>query len=206
MSRTLLAIVTFILTTACAASPPAKTILILGDSLSAGFGIARQQSWPVLLEQRLHTQAYPYRVANVSISGETTRGGLSRLAPALEQHRPAIIIVALGANDGLRGLPLEQLRDNLNAIIQLSKASRARILLLGMQLPPNYGIDYTRKFQQIYAELARRHKVPLEPFLLAGLADNRDAFQSDGLHPTAQAQPVILDNVWRGLRPLLRKH
>ncbi|MCX7175220.1 MAG: arylesterase [Proteobacteria bacterium] len=196
----------FFLSIACAASPQAKSILILGDSLSAGFGIAQQQSWPALLEQRLKTQGYPYRVANISISGETTSGGLSRLAPALRQHRPEIVVVALGANDGLRGLPLEQMRDNLNAIVQLGKASHARVLLLGMQLPPNYGIDYTRNFRQTYTDLARQHKVALEPFLFEGFADQRDAFQNDGLHPTAASQALMLDNVWHGLQPLLRKH
>jgi len=193
-------------TTACAAGPQGKTILILGDSLSAGFGIAQQQSWPTLLDQRLRSQGYPYRVANVSISGETTRGGLSRLPAALKQQQPEVVVVALGANDGLRGLPLDQMRDNLNAIIRLSKDSQARVLLLGMQLPPNYGIDYTRKFRQIYADLARQHKVALQPFFFAGFADSRDSFQSDGLHPTAAAQPAVLDNVWHGLQPLLRKH
>jgi len=206
MSRTLLAIVIFMVTTACAAGPQGKTILILGDSLSAGFGIAQQQSWPTLLDQRLRSQGYPYRVANVSISGETTRGGLSRLPAALKQQQPEVVVVALGANDGLRGLPLDQMRDNLNAIIRLSKDSQARVLLLGMQLPPNYGIDYTRKFRQIYADLARQHKVALQPFFFAGFADSRDSFQSDGLHPTAAAQPAVLDNVWHGLQPLLRKH
>lgn len=190
---------------AAAAPSKSQSILILGDSLSAGFGIAQQQSWPALLDQRLQAEGYPYRVANISISGETTRGGLSRLAAALKQHQPEVVIVALGANDGLRGLPLEQMRDNLEAIIQLGKDSHARVLLLGMQLPPNYGIDYTRKFRQIYPDLARRHKVALEPFLFAGFADRREAFQNDGLHPTAASQALMLDNVWHGLRPLLRK-
>jgi len=194
------------LATACPASPPAKNILILGDSLSAGFGIAQQQSWPALLDQRLKTDGYPYRVANVSISGETTRGGLSRLPAALGQQHPEVVIVALGANDGLRGLPLEQMRENLAAIIRLSKDSGARVLLLGMQLPPNYGIDYTRKFSQTYADLARQNKVALRAFFFAGFADRRDAFQSDGLHPTAEAQPDVLDNVWQALQPLLKKH
>jgi len=196
----------FFVTTACTAGPQAKTILILGDSLSAGFGIAQQQSWPSLLEQRLKTEGYPYRVANVSISGETTRGGLSRLPAALRQQQPEVVVVALGANDGLRGLPLEQLRDNLNTIIQLSKDNHARVLLLSMQLPPNYGSDYTRRFKQIYADLARQHQVALQPFFFSGFADSREAFQNDGLHPTAAAQPVVLDNVWHGLQPLLRKH
>jgi len=194
-----------ILGTACAASPQTKSILVLGDSLSAGFGIGRQQSWPVLLEQRLNADVYPYRVANVSISGETTRGGRSRLPAALKQHQPEIVIIALGANDGLRGLPLDQMRDNLNAIIRLSKQSQVRVLLLGMQLPPNYGSDYTRNFRQLYADLAHQHKVAWEPFLLAGFADQREAFQSDGVHPTAASQALILDTVWHGLQPLLKK-
>lgn len=202
MLRTLFAFVVFV---SCAASQAAPVILVLGDSISAGFGIAQEQSWPTLLGQRLQAEAYPYAVANISISGETTRGGLSRLGPALKQHRPEIVIIALGANDGLRGLPLEQMRDNLRAMIKLSQASRARVLLLGMRLPPNYGNDYTRKFQQVYGDLARQHKTALLPFLFAGFAERSDAFQNDGLHPTAATQALLLDNVWRGLQPLLRK-
>lgn len=194
----------FIVSTACAAAS-ARTILVLGDSLSAGFGIAQQQSWPSLLERRLKEESYPYQVTNISISGETTRGGLSRLPNALSQHKPDIVVLALGANDGLRGLPLEQMNDNLEAMIRISKDVRARVLLLGMQLPPNYGEEYTRRFKQIYADLARRHKIALQPFLFDGFADQRDAFQNDGLHPTAKVQPIMLDNVWQGLRPLLKK-
>lgn len=203
MSRILFSLILFVACAAC--SQAAQTILIVGDSLSAGFGIAQEQSWPVLLAGRLTAERYPYAVVNISISGETTRGGLSRLDPALRQHRPEIVIIALGANDGLRGLPLEQLRGNLRAMIQRSQASHAQVLLIGMQLPPNYGIDYTRKFQQVFAELSRRHKTALVPFLFAGFAAQRDAFQNDGLHPTAAAQSKLLDNVWSGLQPLLRK-
>lgn len=208
MLRALFAFFFFVSTlwgTSCAASQAAPVILVLGDSISAGFGIAQEQSWPALLGQRLQAGSYPYAVANISISGETTRGGLSRLGPALKQHRPEIVIIALGANDGLRGLPLEQMRDNLRAMIKLSQAGRARVLLLGMRLPPNYGIEYTRKFQQIYSDIARQHKIALLPFLFDGFAERPDAFQYDGLHPTAATQALLLDNVWRRLQPLLRK-
>jgi len=190
---------------ACAGCQAGQTILIVGDSLSAGFGISQEQSWPALLGKRLAAQGFPQAVVNISISGETTSGGLTRLAPALRQHRPEIVIIALGANDGLRGQPLEPMRRNLSAMIKQSQASRARVLLLGIRLPPNYGMDYTRRFQQTYGQLARQHQTALEPFMFAGFADSRDAFQSDGLHPTAAVQPMLLDNVWRALLPLLRK-
>ena len=190
---------------ACASSQAAPTILIVGDSLSAGFGIPQQQSWPVLLAKRLVNEHRPQTVINISISGETSSGGLSRLGPALRQHQPEIVIIALGANDGLRGLSLEQMRDNLGAMIQQSQAAHAQVVLLGMQLPPNYGLEYTRQFQQVFVELARRHKTALLPFMFAGFAERRDAFQNDGLHPTAAVQPLLLNNVWRVLQPLLRK-
>ncbi|MBI3524438.1 MAG: arylesterase [Betaproteobacteria bacterium] len=202
MLRTLFAFIVFIASTTSQAAP---VILVLGDSLSAGYGIAQDQSWPVLLGQRLQAGKYPYTVTNISISGETTQGGLSRLGPALKQQRPAIVIIALGANDGLRGLPLEQMRNNLDAMIKLSQSSRAQVLLLGMRLPPNYGLDYTQKFQQVYADLARQHKTALLPFLFAGFAERPEAFQNDGLHPTAASQPLLLDNIWRALKPLLKK-
>ncbi|MBI5921773.1 MAG: arylesterase [Betaproteobacteria bacterium] len=195
----------FLLFAACTCSQAAPVILIVGDSLSAGFGISQEQSWPALLGKRLAREGFPYTVANISISGETTSGGLARLAPALKQHQPEIVIVALGANDGLRGLALEQMRGNLAMMIRQAQAAHAQTLLLGMRLPPNYGADYAQKFQEVYRELAQQYKSVLLPFMLEGFADQRAAFQNDGLHPTAAAQAMLLDNVWRPLRPMLRK-
>ncbi len=189
----------------CASSQAGQTILVFGDSLSAGFGIRQEQSWPALLAQRLSAAHYPYQLANASISGETSSGGLSRLGPALRQFQPAIVIIELGANDGLRGLSLEQMRANLSRMIQLCRQRHAQVLLVGIRLPPNYGMDYTEQFAATYAELKRQHRIALLPFLFEGFAGNRDAFQEDGLHPTAAMQPLMLDNVWRALLPLLRK-
>ncbi len=202
MSRIISAI--FILLFA-ATSWAAPKILIVGDSLSAAYGISKEQGWPALLSKRLQTEGYPHTVVNISISGETTRGGLSRLAPALREHRPAIVVIELGANDGLRGLPLQQMRDNLATMIRQSQAERARVLLIGMHLPPNYGAEYEEGFARIYVDLASKFKVPLLPFLFAGFAERRDAFQPDNLHPTAATQPLLLNNVWKELRPMLRK-
>lgn len=182
-----------------------SSILVVGDSLSAGFGIGREQSWPAHLDRRLQADGLPYQVVNISISGETTAGGLSRLPAALQQFRPAVVVIALGANDGLRGLPVPAMRNNLDAMIAASKRSGARVVLVGMRLPPNYGPDYTASFDASYAKLAGRRHVPLVPFLLAGFAERPDAFQADGLHPTAAYQPAILDNIWPALAPLLRK-
>ncbi len=180
-------------------------IMIFGDSLSAGFGIAQEQSWPALLARRLQEKSIPYHVANASISGETTRGGLSRLDEALARFKPAIVILALGANDGLRGLPLRDMQANLRAMIDKCRAQRARVLLVGMRLPPNYGPDYVAGFEKVYADLAKAHGLPLVPFMLAGFAEKRESFQADGLHPVAAAQPLVLDNIWPALGPLLRQ-
>ena len=182
-----------------------RTILVFGDSLSAGLGMAREKSWPALLEDRLAQRHYPYRVVNASISGETTSGGVARLPEALARFKPAIVILELGANDGLRGLALDEMRSNLATMIRQSRARRAKVLLIGIRLPPNYGGDYTRKFADSYVELGRRYKTALLPFLFEGFAEDRAAFQADGLHPTAALQPKMLDNVWRVLLPLLRK-
>jgi len=195
----------FLLLAACATSQAAPVILIVGDSLSAGFGISQEQSWPALLGKRLAKEGFPHTVVNLSISGETTSGGHARLAPALKQYQPEIVIIALGANDGLRGLALEQMRGNLAAMIRQSQQAHAQVLLLGMRLPPNYGADYAQKFQEVYRKLARQYKVGLLPFMLEGFADQRSAFQNDGLHPTAAAQTKLLDNVWGALRPMLGK-
>lgn len=182
----------------------APVILIAGDSLSAAYGIIRKKSWPVLLQQRLQAEHYPHTVANISISGETTQGGLARFAPALKQHQPAIVIIELGANDGLRGLALKQMHDNLRSMIRQSRNIHARVLLIGMKLPPNYGPDYEQKFEQVYVKVAREEKVALLPFFFEGFAERREAFIDDGLHPTAETQPLLLDNIWPRLKPLLK--
>lgn len=202
MPKTLFALLWFVI---CASSQAGQTILVFGDSLSAGFGVSQEQSWPALLAQRLVAERYPYQVANASISGETTSGGLARLGPALRQFKPAIVIIELGANDGLRGLDLRQVRANLREMIRLCQEKHARVLLVGIRLPPNYGMNYTEQFAAIYADLRRQHKTALLPFLFEGFAGSRGAFQEDGLHPTAATQPLLLDNVWRALLPLLRK-
>lgn len=180
-----------------------RTVLVYGDSLSAGFGIAVAQSWPTLLGQRLKEQGSPWTVANASISGETTAGGRSRFEGALRQFEPGVVILALGANDGLRGLPVKAMRDNLAAMIGAAKKRQAKVLLVGMRLPPNYGPDYTRDFEAAFRDLARREKVALLPFLLEPVAEDRQAFQPDNLHPVAAVQPKIRDHVWKALGPLL---
>jgi acyl-CoA thioesterase-1 len=182
-----------------------RSILIYGDSLSAGYGIATAQSWPALLGQRLQQSGSAWTVANASISGETTAGGRSRFDAALTQFKPAIVVIALGANDGLRGLPAKAMRDNLNAMIASAKTQQARVLLVGMRLPPNYGPDYTRDFEASFHDLAKQHKLPLLPFLLEPIAEDRNAFQTDNLHPLAAAQPKLLDHVWAVLKPMLDK-
>ena len=180
-----------------------KRILVYGDSLSAGFGIAVSQSWPALLGQRLQAQGSRSTVSNASISGETTAGWRARFAAALAQFKPAIVILALGANDGLRGLPVSAMEDNLAFMVKLAKKHKARVLLVGMQLPPNYGPKYTDEFHAAFRNLAKREKVALLPFLLEPIALDRNAYQADGLHPTAAAQPKLLDHVWSALQPLL---
>ncbi|OHC72361.1 MAG: arylesterase [Rhodocyclales bacterium RIFCSPLOWO2_02_FULL_63_24] len=186
-----------------AANAAEQRILVYGDSLSAGFGIAVSQSWPALLGQRLQAAGSPLTVTNASISGETTAGGRARLAAALDQFKPAVVILALGANDGLRGLPVAAMKENLAFMVALAKKHRARVLLVGMHLPPNYGPKYTQEFDAAFRDLAKREKVSLLPFLLEPIALDRNAYQTDGLHPTAAAQPKILDHVWNALKPLL---
>jgi len=186
-----------------ALSAAQKTILVLGDSLSAAFGIQKQQGWVYLLQQRLHITRYNYRVANGSLSGETTTGGLARFAPMLQYFKPSIIIVELGANDGLRGLSLKNMRENLTRIIRQAQQHQAKVLLVGIQLPPNYSFAYTSQFHRSYRQLSKQHKVPLVPFLTKGLKNGSAHFQSDNLHPTAAAQPIIMENIWQKLLPLL---
>jgi len=185
------------------AAHAARTVLVFGDSLSAGYGIRKDAAWPALLQQRLVEKRLDYSVANASISGETTAGGRSRIAEALSRHQPAVVVIALGANDGLRGLPVARMKENLAATIAASRKGGARVLLVGMMLPPNYGA-YAGDFREAFAEIAKREKVPLVPFLLDGVATDPRLFQSDTIHPTAEAQPILLDNVWKGLAPLLK--
>lgn len=181
----------------------AKTILVLGDSLSAGYGIRPEQAWPSLLTQRLAERRIDYTVANLSISGETTAGGRSRLAAALATHQPAVVVLALGANDGLRGLSIEQMRGNLEAMVSAAQKAGARVLVAGMRLPPNYG-PYADQFVQSFADIAKTKKTALLPFLLEPVATRPELFQADRLHPTAEAQPLLLEHVWPKLQPLLR--
>jgi acyl-CoA thioesterase I len=187
------------------APPAAPTVLVLGDSLSAAYGIRVDQGWVALLQTRLRAKGYGHRVVNASSSGETTGGALARLPRALSLHQPAIVIVELGGNDGLRGLPIADIRRNLTAIIRTSQQAGARILLVGMKIPPNYGPAYTRDFHALFGELAREYKLPSVPFLLEDVAPDENLFQADGIHPTAAAQPILLREVWPHLEPLLRQ-
>lgn len=191
----------------CAFAQPAfaATIMVYGDSLSSGYGLPAQAGWVHLLGKKLHEGKFDYTVANLSISGETSLGGRNRIDGALRQHRPAIVILALGGNDGLRGHSPDAMRANLEAIIQASRRAGARVLLVGMRIPPNYGTTYTEKFHRAYAGLAERHRLPLVPFLLEGFGEDRAYFQPDGIHPTAAAQPRMLDTVWKVLQPMLLK-
>jgi acyl-CoA thioesterase I len=193
--------------TANAAANPAATakptIAVLGDSLSAEYGLPRDTGWVALLRQRLASERIDYSVANASISGDTTSGGLARLPLVMQRIKPSIVIVELGANDALRGVPLATTESNLRAIVEQIRKGDAKPVLVGMYVPPNYGPDYTRNFHAIYGQLSKDMNVPLVPFLLAGLADKPDLFQADQIHPTQQAQPLLLDNVWPTLKPLL---
>lgn len=179
------------------------TLLVLGDSLSAAYGIPTEAGWVALLQQRLHRTHPDMGVVNASISGETTLGGLTRLPALLAAHHPHILLLELGANDGLRGLPLTEMRDHLTQIITLAQQQGATVLLIGIQIPANYGRRYTQAFSQIYTDLAQQWQLPLLPFLLEGVADRPEWMQSDQLHPTAAAQPHILDRVWEVLQPLI---
>ncbi|WP_082559739.1 MULTISPECIES: arylesterase [unclassified Lysobacter] len=182
----------------------ARTVLVMGDSLSAGYGLAASQGWVSLTAQRVAQTRPGWRVVNASISGETTAGGAARIAGELARHKPAVVVIELGANDGLRGLPLSQSRANLERMIAAAQAAKARVLLIGMRMPPNLGREYTQGFERNYAELARNHGAALLPFLLEPIALDRQAFQDDNLHPIASAQPKLRDHVWTKLGPLLR--
>ena len=180
-------------------------MLVLGDSLSAAYGMGPRAGWVTLLEERLKKEKFDYNVANASISGETTSGGATRIAEALERTQAAIVIVALGGNDGLRGLPVTQMKTNLSQIIEAAKGRGARVLLVGVRVPPNYGPRYVHEFESAFAEIAKRHHVPLVPHILQGIAERRELMQEDNIHPTAAAQSRILDNIWPTLAPLLKR-
>ncbi len=199
----ILALVISLLAGELAAAAPA--IMVYGDSLSAAHGLPRDAGWVTLLEDKLRQDKYNYQVVNASISGETTLGGKNRIASALEKNDPAVVILELGANDGLRGQSLDSARSNLEAIIKAANRAGARTLLIGMRLPPNYGTIYTDKFQNMYQDLAERYKLALVPFMFEGFAERREYFLSDGVHPTVAAQKMILENVWKELKPLLKR-
>lgn len=182
-----------------------KTVLVLGDSLSAEYGIARGAGWVALLEQRLKAEQIDATIINASISGETTSGGKVRLPQLLGQHRPAVVVLELGGNDGLRGLPLAAAEANLRAMIEESQKAKAKVLLVGMQIPPNYGREYAERFSGLFQKLSKEAKVPLVPFLLEGVASRPHLFQADRIHPLAEAQPIMLDNIWPQLKSLLKK-
>ncbi|MDR5793006.1 arylesterase [Caballeronia sp. LZ008] len=186
-----------------AAAQPKPAIVVLGDSLSAEYGLPRDTGWVNLLRDKLAKERFDYSVANSSISGDTTSGGRARLTAVLSRLKPAVVIVELGANDALRGVPLATTETNLRSIVDASQAAHAKVLLIGMYVPPNYGPDYTQKFHAVYERIAKEKNVPLVPFLLAGIADKPAMFQADQIHPTVQAQPLLLENVWPTLKPLL---
>ena len=181
-----------------------KTLLVLGDSISAEYGLPRDSGWVSLLQKRLSDDKLPVTVINASISGETTAGGLTRMPALLHQHKPAVLIIELGGNDGLRGLSLAATQSNLREMIRSADRIGARVLLLGMRVPPNYGPDYSKRFAAMYQGLARERNVKLVPFLFTGLEDTERFFQQDRIHPNQRAQTVMLDNVWPSLRPLMK--
>jgi acyl-CoA thioesterase I len=184
--------------------PATPVIVVLGDSISAEYGLPRDTGWVALLRQRLASERIDYSVANASISGDTTSGGRARLPELMLRLKPSIVIVELGANDALRGVPLATTDDNLRTIVEQAQQGHAKVVLVGMYVPPNYGPDYTQKFHAMYEQLSKDLHTAFVPFLLAGIADKPDMFQADQLHPTQQAQPVLLGNVWTALKPLLQ--
>lgn len=201
--RFLLITVLLLLLTLPALAVADRTLVVLGDSLSAGYGIAEEDGWVYRLEQRLSDDFSQWRVINASTSGDTTDGGLRRIDRVIDDHNPDLMLIQLGGNDGLRGFNIGDIRSNLNRMIEKSQDAGARVLLLGIELPPNYGSRYTRAFRAMYGDLADEHDIELLPFLLEGVYDREGMMQSDRIHPTADAQPLILENVWEVLAPML---
>jgi acyl-CoA thioesterase I len=197
-------VVALVLFATCAHSA-SKSLLVLGDSLSAEYGLPRGTGWVHLLQQQMKKDDVDVAVINASISGETTSGGNARLPALLAQYHPSVVLIELGANDGLRGLPLNAAKANLRNMITDSKKAGAKVMLVGMRIPPNYGRDYTEKFAALYSKLAQETNAALVPFLLEGVAGKPELFQNDRLHPIAAAQPIIVDNVWPRLKPLLAR-
>ena len=192
-----------VLLSAAAIAHAAATIMVFGDSISAGYGLPQGAGWVELLQQHLEREHYDYKVINASISGETAANSINRISSALAQHNPEIVILELGGNDGLRGADIETIRSNLSALTTACRKHGAKVLLVGMQLPPNYGSAYVEKFRAMYSALAEAQRVPLVPFLLEGFAGDRSAFQPDGIHPNTAVQPRMLDNIWKQLQPML---
>jgi acyl-CoA thioesterase-1 len=190
---------------ASAVNKTPASILVLGDSLSAAYGLDTDQGWVALLQQQLSNEGYAYSVVNASVSGDTTRTGLGRIDAALQTHRPSIVIVALGGNDGLRGLAFSEIESSLAAIIEHCIDHHAKVLLAGVRLPPNYGVEYNRQFAELFRRLSGRYDITLVPHMLEQVAENRELLQSDGIHPKAEAQAQIMQNVWAGLKPMLDK-
>jgi acyl-CoA thioesterase-1 len=201
--RVVAAMAAALLCSVALAQRPAPIVLILGDSISAGYGLPPGTGWAALLEKRLTAEHLPQRVVNASISGDTTANGRARIALLLKQYRPAVTVIELGGNDGLRGGNLEAMRDNLYAIVAAAQKAGSRVLLVGIRLPPNYGPAYVQRFAAIFGEVAKTRKTALVPFLFEGFGENNAMFQSDGIHPVGAAQQTMLDNVWRELKPLL---
>jgi acyl-CoA thioesterase I len=196
----------FLVVASASAHAEDPVILVFGDSISAGYGLAHaEQGWVELLKVRLKAQGYGYQVINASVSGETTAGGLARLPRALALHHPKIVILELGGNDGLRALPIAQMRANMGQMVDLATAAGAKVLLLGMRMPPNYGPEYTDQFALVFSDLARARKLPVVPFLLTDIALVPNLLQGDDIHPNAAGQPILLENVWPALKPLLQK-
>ena len=204
VQRGVMVLLTTLALSSVAVAAPSRTVLVFGDSLSAAYGLAANQGWVALTAHKMRVTHPKWRVVNASISGETTAGGAARIASELKRSRPAVVVVELGANDGLRGLSLQQTLANLDQIIGASTRSGARVLLVGMRMPPNFGASYTRGFERNYIELSKKHKTAFLPFLLAPIATGRNNFQADNMHPVAAAQPRLRDHVWPALLPLLK--